>query len=568
MQDPLTSSSRSGAIYVLTGATLLAALLFGGGTRSGFIGDAIVQYASLPLLMIAGFAVARAPAERGVRRVVLFCAALALIPLLQLVPLPPFLRGIFPGRQWIDSAYALMDRPVPFWPLSLVPHATWLAFLSLIPPLAVFFGTVALGYAQRRKLAMLILAVCVVSVFLGLLQISQGRESALRFFEFTNVDDAVGFFANRNHFAALLYSGTLLSAWWAVNGLVTKVPAVPNNAAATKANQSKALMGVAIALTMFAVLVIAQAMARSRAGLVLSMVALAAVLPLALSDPRSRAAPSQAAKMIYTVAAFAIVFSLQFALYRILSRFSPDAFGDTRLVFARTTLEAAKSFLPFGSGAGTFVWVFPLFETDASIGHFFANRAHNDIAEAALETGLPGIALMLVLLVWLVRTGISVWRGTGHPHAGDDDRALMKVAVVILALLAIHSFLDYPLHTCAMASFAAFCCGVLVPPVLRHGHHHRHHHEGHHHHHDAGHAPQRHAHARAEHAGTHKGARGPEGEGVDLRPVTPASAAGRAPRPHERWEGPVEWPQEWQKGGASKPGSGGKGPGSDEDQGK
>ena len=40
---------------------------------------------------------------------------------------------------------------------------------------------------------------------MGLLQIAQGQQSDLRFFEITNPEDAVGFFANRNHFAALLY---------------------------------------------------------------------------------------------------------------------------------------------------------------------------------------------------------------------------------------------------------------------------------------------------------------------------------------------------------------------------
>ena len=45
----------------------------------------------------------------------------------------------------------------------------------------------------------------IIGVFVGLFQVAGGPESPLRYFEITNPTEAVGFFANRNHFAALLY---------------------------------------------------------------------------------------------------------------------------------------------------------------------------------------------------------------------------------------------------------------------------------------------------------------------------------------------------------------------------
>ena len=63
------------------------------------------------------------------------------------------------------------------------------------------------------------LAVGLISVLIGLIQVAQGERSPLRFFEFTNPTEAVGFFANRNHFAALIYCLMLFALAWIVLGL-------------------------------------------------------------------------------------------------------------------------------------------------------------------------------------------------------------------------------------------------------------------------------------------------------------------------------------------------------------
>src|SRR5690606_34815955 len=111
----------------------------------------------------------------------------------------------------------LAGRELPWWPLSVAPHTTWLGLVSLVVPLGVFLATIQLQRRERRLLSLAVLAVGIISVFLGLLQVAQGPESPLRFFAFTNPTEAVGFFANRNHFAALLYSLTLLAAAWTVH---------------------------------------------------------------------------------------------------------------------------------------------------------------------------------------------------------------------------------------------------------------------------------------------------------------------------------------------------------------
>ena len=215
-------------LFWLTALTLLAALLLGGGTRGGFLSDALLQLLAIPLLLLS---VARLgdlfwrdrPTLWRLRWELGFCLAAALVPLVQLVPLPPVLWTLLPHRAPLIASFDGLGHGLPWLPISVSPNATWLSVMALLPTLAVFFGTILLGYRERRLLSLEVVAFGVASSFLGLLQIAQGPASRLRFFAVTNVTEAVGFFANRNHFAAFLYVVLLFAAVWAVFGFAAAV---------------------------------------------------------------------------------------------------------------------------------------------------------------------------------------------------------------------------------------------------------------------------------------------------------------------------------------------------------
>jgi len=83
-----------GGQFWLTAFTLLAALLLGGGTRGGFLSDALLQFLAIPLLLLSvsrlGDLFWRHRAKlRQARFELVFCLAVVLVPLMQLVPLPP-----------------------------------------------------------------------------------------------------------------------------------------------------------------------------------------------------------------------------------------------------------------------------------------------------------------------------------------------------------------------------------------------------------------------------------------------------------------------------------------------
>jgi O-antigen ligase len=320
-----------------------------------------------------------------------------------------------------------------------------------------------------------LIGVGLVSVFLGLVQVAQGQGSELRFFEITNPTEAVGFFANRNHFAALIYCVILFAVAWTI-------PAATD--VGTKLSQWQfdvaSILKALAAFTVLVMLLAGETMARSRAGLALTMVALfgALVLGLAYQSGLSfrtsnlrerfrweRLLAVSPTKLLAIAVAVTVIFSLQYALFRIQERFEADPVDDARLVFIPNTIEAAKAYLPFGSGLGTFVSVYPLFEkAEGTLANTYANHAHNDAVEAALETGIFGLVLMGLFVTWLAYRSAAVWTGPIARGASELDQTLARAATIVIGLLLAHSLVDYPLRTGAMMAVMAFACALLIPP--------------------------------------------------------------------------------------------------------
>jgi O-antigen ligase len=331
--------------------------------------------------------------------------------------------------------------------------------LGAVPPVSIFLGVLTLGHEERRLLSLVLVAMGVVSVFFGLLQLAGGANSAFRFYAVTNTTEAVGFFANRNHFAALLYTAMLFSFCWLVDAAISFAQQ-PRQAAA----DSRSALYSAGCFVAFVTLLAGQLMARSRAGLILSVVALLAGFAVGMGDRRARI-DRRWPKFLFGAIAVTVIFSLQFALYRILDRFGPDTVSDARVAIVRNTISAARAYMPFGSGLGTFVPVYQLFEKPADIGVAYVNHAHNDLLELWLEAGIPGLLLLILYIVWLVRRTIEVWGKGEMDQNRRIDCGLMRSASIVLVLLLIHSLVDYPLRTTAMMAVAAFATGLLVAPL-------------------------------------------------------------------------------------------------------
>ena len=454
-------SSAQRFLFTATASVLVASMLLGGATRAGFLADVMLQLLAVPLLLLALWVrLDLRPARQTA--VLVFCLALLAIVVAQLIPLPPAIWTALPNRLPTVKALELAGQDLPWLPVSVSPQMTALAAVSLVLPFAVVLATSLLGYGDRRRLSLLALAVGLIGMVAGMLQTAQGEGSPFYFYETTNIGLAVGFMANRNHHAAVMYVSLIFAVAWTLRA---REVLAANDATVPRLN---AMLLMTCCVVVCLALIFGALLARSRTGLLLTMVALFAGFlmfvgrrsPKFDADVAVEASGRWRALKITAVVGFLAV---QVVLVRLLERIIQDPLADPRVRFFRNTWEAMLAYLPFGSGIGTFVPVYARSERIQDISAEYANRAHNDVLEFTLEAGVAAIVLMAAFALWMLVRGIVIWRDKSD-HGVGIDGLLARAAAVAVALLIAHSFVDYPLRTSALIAFFAFSCALLVPP--------------------------------------------------------------------------------------------------------
>ena len=129
-QDCLTG------VEIQLGALLVLAILFGGGGSAYGIYNLIVQLAALAILAANPRLFVIFVLGRPLAMVLLIGLTVAL-PLVQLVPLPPYVWSALPGRDLLFQSFELIGISKSWFPISLAPSRTLTALLSLIPVLAI-----------------------------------------------------------------------------------------------------------------------------------------------------------------------------------------------------------------------------------------------------------------------------------------------------------------------------------------------------------------------------------------------------------------------------------------------
>ena len=424
---------------------VLLSLIFGGGTRQGLWSDALVQVVSLPLLAIAILRLKARASPSEFRLALLVIGAVIVVPILQLLPFPPWTWTILPGRAEVAGAYRAAGVPLPFLPISLEPLTTLRSLLSLLPAIAVFLGVLSLRkQAEFRWLLLLIFAVAVVGAGLELLQLAGGVHSPLRFYEITNVHRGVGFFANSNHQAAFLYSTIGYAAIWA--------------SLARRDRSAKVAFRLTVAAVLVVAIVIGLVATQSRFGVLLGLAAGFCSIPLA-AGLASEANRGRIVKLAMAVNGLALLLAFLFGFAGFADRISEGLSSDVRWPAARITWKAAVDHLPFGSGIGTFAPIFQRYEPVNLLAETYVNRAHNDWLEAWLEGGVASAAVICALLSCFVFLAYRSWR-PADPSARLV--AYARAGSVCAALLAVHSLLDYPLRTTALTVMLAISFAFMI----------------------------------------------------------------------------------------------------------
>lgn len=425
---------------LLVGLVLIASMTLGGASRVHELRLAIVELIALPALAWAGrrHLAGNAP---GISRLAwALLVALAALPLVQLIPLPPGLWQSLPGRSELVLALDIAGLPAQWAPLSLTPDKTWSSFLALLPPVAVFLGVAACSPGERRVLIMAVLVLSACCMALGFAQLASGGEK-LYLWATTDAGSVTGFFANRNHLATLCLMTLPVAAVMAGGALRRRRH--PDRRVLWTAGLYLVLVTIALGVI------------RSRAGVILFVPVLAGSALVAwVASGRSRPDARMlagAGAMVAIIGAVAVM-----ASGPILARFDPTGTREGRFENWPVVLEAAAAFQPAGSGIGSFDPVYRSVEPVDRLGPRFFNQAHNEYLETWLEAGWVGAAFLLLFLVWLTRRSFTVWTRRPGPRGDFGQAATVGITAVML-----HSFGDYPLRTVAIACLFAMMCGLL-----------------------------------------------------------------------------------------------------------
>ena len=368
-------------------------------------------------------------------------ALIAALPLLQLIPVPPALWQALPGRANETAALALVGAGGRWMPWSISPALTFASLLSLLPPLAAL-AFAACGGRQRRILMTAAIAVGgIASVLLGALQLADGDGRTWRFYV-DNQGFLNGFQANRNAEADVLLIAALAAA-----AAVRLYPA------------RRSALASALGAGLCLVLLLGSVMTGSRTGIaLLALTAAVAALILLprLQQRRWRAALAAATIGLLPLVLLAIALSLHNqALSAVAGRFTLER--DMRAELWRDAWSAIRGYWPCGSGVGTFARAYLPFERLEVVDPTQPVRVHNDYLEFVMEGGAAALLVMLSGVAVLVREIARALR-----RVNRENTPQLLFALGTLAIVGVHSFVDYPLRSMALTILTATAVGIIM----------------------------------------------------------------------------------------------------------
>ncbi|QIG54280.1 O-antigen ligase family protein [Altererythrobacter sp. BO-6] len=423
-------SSWSPQLAVL--ALFLALLFLTGGSSRADVSKLIVLR---PLAVLAagyGLATIRKEDFATYRPIWLLFGAVVLLTVAHLVPLPPGVWQSLPGREILVEIDTLAGLEGIWRPLSMHPEGTWNALYALSVPFAALLLASQLGEEDRMRLLAVVIVLCMLSGFVGVIQ-AGGTD--IRFYRFAG--DASGFFANRNHQAAMLAC------------LFPMLAAIALSAGRFKIDPRATRLIAAAGMIALVPLILVTG---SRMGLIVGAISFMSLAFMFFSGAK-RSDAFAIGRLIQgavalLIAAGMVAGTVFMARDKAFDRVDGLA-NEPRIPAWESIVDFLPSYLPWGSGIGSFVPVYQIHEESRLLMEQYFNQAHNDWLDLVLTAGLPGVILALVAAVMFVvaaKAALGARSAAGH---------LRRAGVIVILLLAFASVTDYPLRTPILSALLA-----------------------------------------------------------------------------------------------------------------
>lgn len=388
--------------FIYAGLVIVAAMTVGGGTGQGLWTDNLLQILMLPALFLGLARLNDSRFDMAARALVVLILAVLLIQFIPVYRPAHSVDGLMP-----DLAGWRIVAPAP----------------GKAVESALFFVSV-LGFAvlvsrfsdedQRRCLRFLLIGL-LINMVAAIIQLSYGTAATIEAGMFP-FDIKVGLFANENHFTSAIFMTIPLIAW--ISLVWVRRPAL--------------YLAVTAAI-IFLLLAVG-----SRAGMAISC-GLTVICLIWFWPKRTPA---------IAIVGLALVTALILAMLASSHFFGAGTGDNQRVAMYLTTIRAISDHWFAGAGLGSFTHVYPDFEARRDIVGTVANHAHNDYLEIMLEVGILGLILIVCYFALLMR------------HFRRNR--LAEAAMLSIVALSIHSLVDYPLRTLALAVPFGFLSALIL----------------------------------------------------------------------------------------------------------
>ncbi|KRT66107.1 MAG: O-antigen polymerase involved in exopolysaccharide biosynthesis [Candidatus Dadabacteria bacterium CSP1-2] len=381
-----------------------------------------------------------------------------LICLFQIIPLPEFILAtlsknsfeIWEKNRTILASIGFASESSMFT-ISLYPHATWEETLLLLSYIAFGF-VVSRMFTAEGQIKTLLIPVFGVSIF----------EAAYGIYQYlvnSSIGTATGFatgtFVNHNHFAGFLEMSIPLALGYVLylgEWHDKKSKPFIKDLVSSDNFQKQILI-----LFLLAMMLLVIFLSGSRMGIFSTLLSLV-FFYLAYSGFRKSGVKK--AWMIFFVLAVALIYGLWIGLYSVFERFlKVEVDAPVRTLVWKDMLSIIKDFPLFGTGFGTFSYVYPLYKKymEAPLVYTYA---HNDYLQLIIETGILGFfSITTALTLFLFSRVRNLGRFSQKENNFRFFLSLGALSGIVSSL--IHNLADFNLHIPSNALYFAFLIGFL-----------------------------------------------------------------------------------------------------------
>jgi O-antigen ligase len=387
---------------------------------------------------------------------VVFLSLFLLLVLFQLLPLPSGLIKILSPKTYaLRSALSLQLSGLSF-PLSFVPFLTQIEFFKWLTLIGLFifllhWKPLEQGNRTTKRLMVVVVMVGVLESLYGIFEFFSGHRHILHLEAETLVSSVTGTFINRNYLAGYLLMVIPVSIGFLFSREVVEGSRFGGWRERLSSLDGKTLLiGFSVIVMILGLIFTA-----SRMG-ILSLLLSFSLVSFLFRNPEKGKRFSKTAVLIFGLA---LLWAAWIGLDAVISRFFSVSEGlEGRWRIWVNTFQVFKDFPIFGSGLGTFMYVFPAYRSFHIRG--LVTHAENDFLQLLSEVGLIGIVLLLVVFVFLFLRAVLAIRSF---HSSDSKKYIAMGGLVGILALMFHSLVERNIQVPANA----FLYTVLWAIVLK-----------------------------------------------------------------------------------------------------